>query len=108
LGYQPEALPGLLENVVFLELISRGHHVFIGKHYEKEIDFITTNGTDKVYIQVCTTLNDPKTVDREYSALESVDNHFPKLVLSLDEGFETSRKGIKWMNLIDFLGDEIV
>lgn len=108
LGYQPEALPGLLENVVFLELISRGHQVFIGKHYEKEIDFIATRGTDRIYIQVCTTLSDPKTVDREYSALESVDNHFPKLVLSLDGGFETSRKGIKWMNLIDFLDDEIV
>lgn len=105
LGFQPEALPGLLENAVLLELISQGYLVTIGKHYEKEIDFIASKGTEVMYIQVCTTLNDPKTVDREYSALESVDNHFPKLVVSLDEGFETSRKGIKWMNLIDFLGE---
>jgi uncharacterized protein len=106
LGYQPEALPGLLENVVLLELISRGNQITIGKHYEKEIDFIATHGSERIYIQVCTTLNDPKTVDREYSGLEAIDNHFPKLVLSLDEGFETSRKGIKWMNLIDFIADE--
>jgi uncharacterized protein len=103
LGYQPEALPGLLENAVLLDLISRQYHVSIGKMYEKEVDFIATKGSETIYIQVCTTLVDPKTVDREYSALESVNDHFPKLVLSLDEGFETSRKGIKWMNLVDFL-----
>ncbi len=103
LGYQPEALPGLLENAVLLDLISRQYQVAIGKQYEKEVDFIATKGSETMYIQVCTTLLDPKTVDREYGALESVDDHFPKLVLSLDEGFETSRKGIKWMNLVDFL-----
>ena len=105
LGYQPEALPGLLENVVLLDLISRQYQVSIGKFQDKEIDFIAIRGSEKLYIQVCTTLLDPGTVDREYRALESVDDHFPKLVLSLDEGFETSRNGIRWMNLVDFLGN---
>lgn len=56
--------------------------------------------------QVCTFLNESKTPDREYRALEAIDDHFPKLVRSLDEGFETSRKGIRWMNLEDFLKAE--
>lgn len=103
LGYTPEALPGLLENAVLLDLISKGFKVNVGKHYEKEIDFIAAKGNELVYIQVCTTLNDSKVIDREYSALEAIDDHFPKLVLSLDEGFETSRKGIRWMNIEDFL-----
>jgi hypothetical protein len=32
-----------------------------------------------------------------------VGDNFPKYVLSLDEGFNTSKNGIKWMNLQDFL-----
>ena len=32
-----------------------------------------------------------------------VKDSFPKYVLSLYNGFETSSNGIKWMNLIDFL-----
>ena len=93
----------MLENVVLLELISKGYKVQIGKQYEKEIDFLAEKGSEITYIQVCTNLNDSKVIDREYSALEAIDDHFPKFVLSLDEGFETSRKGIKWMNIEDFL-----
>jgi hypothetical protein len=68
-----------------------------------EIDFIAQKNQDKIYIQVCTTLNDSKVIDREYGSLEKVNDHFPKFVLSLDQGFETSRNGIRWMNLKDFL-----
>ncbi|MFH1160984.1 MAG: ATP-binding protein [bacterium] len=102
-GYSPDALPGNLENIVLLELLSRGYIVYLGKWNTHEIDFIAEKGTEKIYLQVCTTLKEEKTVDREYRALESVNDHFPKLVLSLDEGFDTSRKGIRWMNIKDFL-----
>lgn len=32
-----------------------------------------------------------------------INDHFPKIVLSLDKGYETSRNGVQWMNIIDFL-----
>ena len=102
-GYTPEAISGQLENIVFLELLTRGYSVSIGKVGEKEIDFIAQKGTDKIYYQVCTQLTDGKVIDREYSSLEAVNDHFPKMVLSLDKGFETSRNGIQWMNIEDFL-----
>lgn len=102
-GYSPDALPGNLENIVLIEMLSRGYTVYLGKWNELEIDFVAEKGTEKMYLQVCTTLKEEKTIDREYRALESVNDHFPKLVLSLDEGFETSRKGIRWMNIKDFL-----
>jgi hypothetical protein len=44
-----------------------------------------------------------KVVDREYGSLEAVKDPFPQYVLSLDKGFETSREGIRWMNIQDFL-----
>lgn len=102
-GYSPDSIPGQLENIVLLDLLAHGYQVFIGKQYTREIDFIAQKGNEKLYIQVCTTLNDDNVVDREYGSLELIQDHFPKYVLSLDKGFETSRKGIRWMNIQDFL-----
>ena len=103
IGYSPEDVPGQLENVVLLDLLAHGYQIFVGKQHEKEIDFIARKGNERLYLQVCTTLADGKVIDREYGALEGVNDHFPKYVLSLDSGFETSRKGIRWMNIKDFL-----
>jgi uncharacterized protein len=88
---------------VLLELQARGFVVCIGKVDEKEIDFIAEKGAQKLYIQVCMRLDSQKVIEREYASLEAVDDHFPKIVLSMDKGFETSRKGILWMNIEDFL-----
>jgi uncharacterized protein len=103
LGYSPDAVSGQLENIVALDLLAHGYQIFVGKQYEKEIDFIAQKGNEKLYIQVCTALTDSNVIDREYASLEIVNDHFPKYVLSLDKGFETSRKGIRWMNIQDFL-----
>jgi uncharacterized protein len=103
-GYSPSMISGQLENVVLIELLSRGYQVSVGKIKEKEIDFIATKGNEKIYIQVCTTLIGDKVYEREYGAFDNLNDHFPKLVLSLDEtGFTTNADGIKWMNLKDFL-----
>lgn len=103
IGYSPEAVSGQLENIVLLDLLAHRFQIYVGKQYEKEIDFIAQKGNEKLYIQVCQTLTDNKVVDREYGPLEAVNDHYPKYVLSLDKGFETSRKGIRWLNIKDFL-----
>ena len=103
LGYTPESISAQLENIVYLELKSRDYTITIGKFDDLEIDFIASKGSEKLYIQVCTQLNNDKVIEREYRSLEMVKDSFPKYVLSLDNGFETSSNGIKWMNLIDFL-----
>jgi predicted AAA+ superfamily ATPase len=107
-GYTPAAISGQMENVVLLHLLANGYNVDIGKLNGLEIDFIAQKNQDKIYIQVCTTLADSKVIDREYGSLEKVYDHFPKLVLSLDQGFETSRKGIRWMNVKEFLMSETI
>ncbi len=107
IGYTPESIPGQLENIVLLELLSRGYTVNIGKLYDLEVDFIAKKGAEKIYLQICTTLKDSKVIDREYKSLENINNHYPKIVLSLDEGFDTSYKGIKWYNLKKFLLDTV-
>ncbi len=107
-GNTPEMISGKLENIVLVELLSRGFNVSIGKNKDKEIDFIAQKGEDKVYIQVCTTLVGDKVYAREYKAFEGIDDHFPKYILSLDEsGFSTNPDGVRWLNIKHFLlGDD--
>lgn len=103
LGYTPESVSSQLENIVYLELKSRDYKITIGKLDDLEIDFIATKETEKIYIQVSAQLTNDKVIEREYRSLEMVKDSFPKYVLSLDKGFETSRNGIRWMNIVDFL-----
>lgn len=102
-GYTPEMQSGQLENAVYLELLRRGYTVHVGKTTLGEIDFIAIRGDEKHYYQVTATLNDPKVVDREYSAFDLVNDHFPKTVLSLDPHFDTNYNGVQWQNLQLFL-----
>ncbi len=104
LGNSPDLISGQLENIVFLELLSRGYSVQIGKNRDKEVDFIATLGADKIYIQVCKSLLEEKVIEREYGAFSGFVDHYPKYVLSLDDyGFSTNQEGVKWMNIKDFL-----
>jgi uncharacterized protein len=106
LGYKMNDISGHLENIVFLELLSRGYKINIGKYCEQEIDFIISKNDQLMYIQVAYLLADNKTIEREFGALEKINDNYPKIVLSLDKFLDKNRNGIKWYNLIDFLRDE--
>ncbi|MFO7789109.1 MAG: ATP-binding protein [Bacteroidales bacterium] len=105
IGNAPETISGKLENIVYLELVSRAYQVTIGKIRDKEIDFIATQQNKKIYIQVTTSiLGSDKTLEREYGVFDHLDNHFTKYVISLDRGKPTvNESGIRWMNIEDFL-----
>lgn len=103
LGDKFQDLSGKLENIVYLELITRGYKVHIGKLNDREIDFIASKGNGKMYIQVAYLLTKETVIEREFSVLESVRDNYPKMVLSMDQHFGSERNGIKWYNLIDFL-----
>ncbi|MEA3449042.1 MAG: ATP-binding protein [Bacteroidota bacterium] len=104
IGNSPNMISGKLENIVNLELLSRGYKVNIGKIRNKEIDFIALKNKEKIYIQVCSTLLGEDTYKREYGAFSGVNDHYPKYVVSLDSGnFSKNEDGIIWMNIKDFL-----
>lgn len=105
-GNMSENYGSILENVVFLELKRRGMKVSIGRNNDRsEVDFIAVKGTEKTYIQVSATLVDENTRRREFQALESIDDNFPKLILSLDR-HDFSRDGIRNIYIPDFLMNE--
>lgn len=91
-----------LENIVYLELIRRGYKVTIGKYGEKEIDFVCHKQGDKLYVQVTYLLASEETIQREFGVYNSIEDNYPKYVVSLDE-LDMSQNGIKHYNIRDFL-----
>ena len=101
-GYYERDISQVLENIVFLELLRRGYTVSIGKFDDNEIDFVCTKAGERLYLQVAYLLVEDRTVEREFSSLEKINDNYPKMVLSLDK-FDRSRNGIRHQNIIDFL-----
>lgn len=93
----------LYENAVYLELLSRGYKVYVGKVDDLEIDFVCTkSGGEKLYVQVAYLLADASVVKREFRPLEKIDDNFPKFVISGDR-HDFSSGGIVHKNILTFL-----
>jgi len=103
-GFHADALPGILENIVLLELRRRGYQVHVGKLGEREVDFVAEKGAEPEYFQVAYRLADPKTVEREFGVLEAIPDNYPKTVLTLDR-IPTKRGGISHRYLPEWLLD---
>lgn len=94
----------LLENVVYLELLRRNNRVNIGKLAEKEVDFVATNMNEVEYYQVCASVLDEKTLERELAPLKEIKDNYPKILLTLDDiGNGANYEGIRQINVIDWL-----
>lgn len=103
LGRKYMDLGHILENIVYLELVRRGYKVYIGKCGDKEIDFVAENHRGITYFQVALSLRDEKTLERELSALESITDHYPKYILTMDLDPEVDYNGIRRINVLDWL-----
>lgn len=93
----------LFENIIYLEMLSRGYEINVGKVENYEINFICYNrNKEKIYIQVCYLLSDSSTIEREFRPFKFIQDNYPKYIISADK-FDFSRNGIKHFNIIDFL-----
>ena len=92
----------ILENIVYIELLSRGYEVKVGKVKDKEINFIAKKEKDLSYYQISYKIRDEKTRERIYETYNSITDNFPKYVLSMDHS-NFSQDGIIHKNIIDFL-----
>ena len=93
----------LLENIIYLELIRRNYQVWIGKVNNLEIDFVVRSKEGMTqYIQVSQTVQDKVTLERELKPLNTIPDHFEKLLITMDYDTGTYN-GIKKINAIDWL-----
>lgn len=92
----------ILENIVYLELLRRGHKVSIGKVGELEIDFVAENTDGVCYYQVSASILDEGTYNREVEPLKRLRDNHPKYVITMDR-IPINDDGIKQINIVDFL-----
>ena len=93
----------LLENVVYLELLRRGYRVNIGKTNDYEVNFVAEDPNDIKYFQVTKTLLSDEVKEREIRSLESIDDNYEKIILTMDKPISRDYNGIKVMNIIEWL-----
>lgn len=106
LGHTDDNASGLLENVVFLELIRREYEVVVGSYRDYEVDFTARIDGRTEFYQVTKTLVDDSTINREERPLRLLGDAGIKTILTLDRDIPEDGKGIRYMNIIDFLLDE--
>ena len=106
LGTKQADMGHILENIVYLELLRRGYEVYVGKAGNAEVDFIAINAEGKEYYQVLQTVMEEQTLKRELSSLDSIKDHNPKYLLTMDYTPLTSYNGIKQINVLDWLMKE--
>lgn len=93
----------ILENVVYLELLRRGNKIWTGTSRNCEVDFVCKTKTGDIeYYQVAWQMTDEKTVEREFGALEKINDNYPKFLLTTD-GFTQNRSGVKHLNVFNWL-----
>lgn len=93
----------LLENVVYLELLRRGNKIWTGTTRNTEVDFVCKSPTGDIeYYQVAWQMINGSTVEREYGALEKINDNYPKYLLTA-ESFTQNRSGIKHLNVFNWL-----
>lgn len=103
LGFHNANMGNAIENAVYLELLRRGYKVAIGKVGNQEVDFIATTATDKRYIQVAESMNDPVTRERELAPLRMIRDNYEKAVIAMACDSTVTQDGIKIVRLSDFL-----
>lgn len=122
IGFRQQEMTHIMENIIYNDLIIRGCTVDVGIVYgntkdskgrtvqsPREIDFIATLGSKRVYIQSAYAMPDETKAETESRPFTLTGDSFPKIIVRHD-----IRKrwyddhGILHINIIDFLLDETI
>lgn len=99
----------IMENVVYLHLLSQGFDVTVGILRAGEVDFVAAKAGRTVYVQVTYLLASEETIAREFGNLAGINDNYPKYVVSMDPvgGELAAYPGIYHLRLRDFLKTDL-
>ena len=105
-GERHSDIEKVIENVVYHHLIHLGYTVTVGQLRAGEIDFVCTRPNQRVYVQVAWLIDSDSTFKREFGALQSIGDAYPKYVISATPMLRTANHdGIKHIHLRKFLSE---
>ena len=120
LEFRQQEMTHIMENILYNDLLIRGFSVDVGVVYgtqknkagnqvkvAREIDFVASKGSKKVYIQSAYALPDAEKEELENRPLKLADNSFPKIIVRHDVRKRWyNDNGILNIGIIDFLLDD--
>ena len=94
---------GIYENLVAIEIRRRGYEIYVGKLYQKEINFVAMREKEKLYIQVTDEIEEEDKLAKALSPLRAIKDFYPKLLIANTGKDEFDVDGIRIMDLTKWL-----
>jgi len=93
----------LKKNIIYLELLLRSNKIWTGTIRNSEVDFVCKTLTVNIeYYQIAWQLTNDSIVEREFGALEKINDNYPKYLLTTDS-FTQNRNGVIHLNVFNWL-----
>ena len=102
-GIPRTKIQGVLENVVYCDMVSKWWDVSIGEINKKEVDFICRKDGKVKYLQVAYKLELEETKNREFASLLEIPDAWEKYILTMEDWDESTIDGIHIMNIWDYM-----